>query len=80
MNSTNIQLTTKVTGTDETDDWPGQKIILYVDDNVSFGGKLVGGIRIRRAAQPKQRQPLSQAVKAGADFDDMDEPPWVKDE
>ena len=48
MNSTNIQLTTKALGTDETDDWVGKKIVLYVDDSVSFGGKIVGGIRIRK--------------------------------
>ncbi len=48
MNSTNIQLTVKATDSDETEDWPGKKVVLYVDDNVSFGGKLVGGIRIRR--------------------------------
>jgi hypothetical protein len=48
LNSTNIQLTTKALGTDETDDWIGKKVVIYVDDNVSFGGKLVGGIRIRR--------------------------------
>src|SRR3990167_4817051 len=48
LNSTNIQLCTKALGTDETDDWIGKKVVIYVDDNVSFGGKLVGGIRIRK--------------------------------
>lgn len=64
LNSTNIQLATKAVGTDETDDWPGQKIVLYVDDNVSFGGKLVGGIRIRKvrgAAQAGQRPKAADA-------------------
>lgn len=48
LNSTNIQLATKALGTDETDDWIGKKLVIYVDDNVSFGSKLVGGIRIRK--------------------------------
>jgi hypothetical protein len=52
MNATNIQLCTKALGTDETDDWMGRKILLYIDDNVSFGGKLIGGIRIKRAPKP----------------------------
>lgn len=47
LNATNIQLAEKACGSDDTDDWIGQKIVLYVDPNVSYGGKLVGGIRIR---------------------------------
>ena len=47
MNSTNIQLCTKALGTDETDDWIGKQIVLYNDPNVSFAGKITGGIRIR---------------------------------
>ena len=47
LNSTNIQLCERAFGSDETDDWIGKKIVLYVDHNVSFGGKVVGGIRVR---------------------------------
>lgn len=47
LNSTNIQLLAKACGSDDTDEWTGKKVVLYVDDNVSFGGKLVGGLRIR---------------------------------
>ena len=57
LNSTNIQLLVKACGSDDTDDWIGKEIILYVDDNVSFGGQLVGGIRVksaRPAAAPKR--------------------------
>lgn len=67
LNSTNIQLATKALGTDETDDWIGKKLVIYVDDNVSFGGKLVGGIRIRRPrgqAQPQARQPEPEQQQA----------------
>lgn len=78
MNSTNIQLTVKALGTDETEEWPEKKIVLYVDDNVSFGGKLVGGIRIRKARVPggpgpNYRPPADDANKkaALASFDDM---------
>lgn len=45
LNGTNSQLIEKALGSDETDDWIGQKIVLYHDENVSFGGELVGGIR-----------------------------------
>lgn len=48
LNSTNIQILANVCG-DDTDDWIGKEIILYVDPNVSFGGKVTGGLRIKSA-------------------------------
>ena len=51
LNWTNIQLCAKATGSEDTDDWSGKKIELYTDDNVSFGGKLIGGIRIRKVGK-----------------------------
>ena len=47
LNSTNIHMCAKACGSDNTDDWIGKKVVLYEDPNVSFGGKLVGGIRLR---------------------------------
>ena len=48
LNSTNGQLIAKFLGSDDTDDWQGKKVVLYHDENVSFAGKIVGGIRARR--------------------------------
>lgn len=53
LNSTNGQIIAAITKSEDTDNWPGHKIVLYDDPNVSFGGKLVGGIRCRA---PKQSQ------------------------
>jgi len=53
LNTTNIQLCEHVFGSDDTDDWTGKKIVLYTDPNVSYGGKLVGGIRVRAPKIPK---------------------------
>lgn len=47
LNSTNIHLAGSACGSDDTDGWMGKQIVLYNDPNVSFGGKLTGGIRIR---------------------------------
>lgn len=47
VNSTNAQIIAQITKQDDTDSWPGHKIVLYDDPSVSFGGKLVGGIRVR---------------------------------
>jgi hypothetical protein len=75
MNTTNLQLAAKAFGTEETDDWIGKQIVLYHDPNVSFGGKLVGGIRVRA---PKGKSKLEQSKKSPdprpepPPFDDMD--------
>ncbi len=47
LNSTNIQLCERIFASDDTDEWVGKKVVLYVDPNVSYGGKVVGGIRVR---------------------------------
>lgn len=61
LNSTNIQLCQRVFGSDDTDDWTGKKIVLYTDPNVSYAGKIVGGIRVRA---PKAK-PVAVAAVAG---------------
>lgn len=47
LNSTNGQLIAQFLKSDETDHWIGQKVVLYDDPSVSFGGKLTGGVRAR---------------------------------
>jgi len=68
LNSTNIQALEKALG-EETDDWIGQEVILYVDQNVSFQGKVTGGLRIKsaKAAAPPKRVVVSR----GIDDDDI---------
>ena len=55
LNSTNLQLIARIMDSDDTDDWTDKQIVCYSDPNVSFGGKLVGGIRVRapKKAKPK---------------------------
>lgn len=58
LNSTNGQIIAGFLGKENTDDWKGHKVVLYHDPNVSFGGKLIGGIRARAPKnQPKPQQP-----------------------
>jgi hypothetical protein len=47
LNGTNVQLCEAICGSDDTDHWIGKRIVLYTDPNVSYQGRLVGGIRIR---------------------------------
>ncbi|MFN8758850.1 MAG: hypothetical protein ACK5XA_08580 [Tagaea sp.] len=53
LNSTNLQLMAKALLSDESDDWIGQRLTLYVDPNIQFGGKIVGGLRVK--AMPKKK-------------------------
>lgn len=83
LNSTNIQLMAKATGSEDTDDWIGKQIIVFVDENVSFGGELVGGLRIRKhkvaapAAAPKRAPSVAAPAKAApVAAGNDDEPPW----
>jgi hypothetical protein len=77
LNNTNIQLAAMVCGSDNSDDWIGRKIVLYADPNVSFAGKLVGGLRLRapKTAKPKT-QPAAARMKsavAPAPADDLED-------
>ena len=46
-NWTNAQLFAQITGSTDMDQWTGHRVTAYHDPSVSFGGKLVGGIRIK---------------------------------
>lgn len=71
LNSTNIQLCAQVCLSKNTDEWKGKRIVLYTDPNVSFGGKLVGGIRVRK---PKASAPPPPPPVTDESLDDSDIP------
>jgi hypothetical protein len=52
LNSTNINGLAKACGSEETDEWPGREVVVYVDPNVGFGGKTTGGLRIKKYSAP----------------------------
>ncbi len=87
MNSTNLQLCAVALGSEETEEWMGRQVVIFNDPNVSFGGKLTGGLRVRamrRAAPPaaarhaaaQVRRPVAPPVDDVplADYDDQDVP------
>ena len=55
------------------DKWIGQKITLYFEPSVMFGGKRIGGLRVRSTAPTTNKLPLDEsrmpklveAIKAG---------------
>ena len=54
LNSTNGQIIAAITGSEDFDDWKGKHIVLYRDRTISFGGRVVGGIRVRAPKQGYQ--------------------------
>lgn len=68
LNATNIQLLERICENDDTDFWVGKQVVLYTDPNVSYGGKLVGGIRIRakRVATSAPAKPGPTTVRKPA--------------
>ena len=56
----------QIAGTGNVDEWPGTELVLFVDPNVKFGHKKVGGIRCRA---PKN-QPGTEIVEVKPVVDD----------
>lgn len=76
LNSTNLALIEKALGSDDTDDWIGQQVVLFNDENVSFGGKLTGGVRVdvNRTKRHRAKQggaPAKTAANPARHFDDF---------
>ena len=61
LNVTNLKRLAKALG-DDTDDWIGQQVVLYVDPDIEFGGNVVGGLRIKGLSRVKP-----QAKRGGDD-------------
>ncbi len=47
LNKQNTRNLIECFGTDETDEWIGRSFEAYFDPQVTFGGKRVGGLRVR---------------------------------
>jgi len=63
LNSTNGQLISKIADTGDFDYWAGTVIVLYQDPTISFGGQIVGGIRVRAPKAGTVKQPANPPVE-----------------
>lgn len=71
LNSTNIKIAEKVFGSDDTDEWAGKEIVLFTDENVTFGGELVGGLRFKgQEKTPTKATPKPAKGGFAADMED----------
>lgn len=66
-NNTTLRVLQQAFG-DESDEWRGKQVIVYVDPNVSFGGKVVGGLRLRIPKQKTSAKPI--ATEPPEEFED----------
>ena len=65
LNGTNMKLAAMCLGSKQTEDWTGKQIELYHDPSITFGDKLVGGLRFRKSGG--KVRPAAQ----GVDEDDI---------
>lgn len=54
MGSTTLQLAALILGSKNTDDWIGKRIEVFHDPSITFGDKLVGGLRFRSRGKTKE--------------------------
>lgn len=73
LNTTNINACERITGTDDTDGWKGKQIVLYDDPSIEFGGRTVGGIRVRKP-RPGDAPPPPAPAGDPDDDDEQDDP------
>jgi hypothetical protein len=62
LNVTSIRVLEAAFG-DESDNWKGKKVTVYVDPNVSFQGRVVGGLRLRPIKEAKTAPKVSTAAQ-----------------
>jgi hypothetical protein len=70
LNRTNLQLLAKWFGK-KAGTWVGQKVVVYRDESITFGGRLVGGLRVRKPTRVDKKTTQSAAVNAADAVDDV---------
>lgn len=78
VNRTNAQLIGVATGAKNVGESKGKQIVVYNDPTVGFGGKITGGLRIKKVGgAPKSApKPAGGRVQADDDLGDLGAPNW----
>lgn len=63
LNKTNGKLLASITGSEESDNWIGKRVVVYFDPSIMFKGEMKGGLRIRKPVTPKPPVPRQTAGK-----------------
>jgi len=72
-----LEVISHIAGIGNVDKWPGTKLVLYIDPNVSFQGKITGGIRCRAPKGQPETQQDKPAYQENPDWvgEDPSSPP-----
>jgi len=79
VNVTNAKKLFKYLGND-TSEWTGKRFVLFFDEDVEFGGRVVGGLRVREyvpktvVPPPKTTRDVNKELQLAADDDES--PPF----
>jgi len=68
LKSTNAQLIGNFTGIKYSEKWEGIRVQMWVDESVDFGGKIVGGVRVKQAINPQGRPMPQQDAPPSSTF------------
>ncbi len=68
LNRTNCEAMEQITGTDDYGAWVGQAVVLWTDPTVKFGGKTVGGLRIRAVSPKVSSKPVANGDEDSIPF------------
>lgn len=72
LNKTNGKTLCNILGSEEMEDWAGQKVALYVKDDVEYQGEIVSAIRVRSKLPSKSAAKAAPAqAKANITADDI---------
>lgn len=70
LNNTNLTLMISRYG-EESDAWIGKKILIYRDEEIMYGGKRVGGVRIKLQRADADPKSIARVVAADDNYIDM---------
>jgi hypothetical protein len=78
VNRTNAQLIAVATGAKTVGESKGKQIVVYNDPTVGFGGKIIGGLRIKKIAGAPKAAPKAGRAPGSDDEDlgDFGAPNW----
>jgi hypothetical protein len=79
LNVTNGQIIAAITGSDESDDWIGEQIVLWNDMTVMYKGEIKGGIRVR-PQQGQGKPPAKSPVNTKSEYRGEEPPPPTDDD
>jgi len=54
----------------------GKKIVVFNDPTISFGGKITGGIRLKKVAGTPRQAAEQAVVEIKSDMQDFEDPPF----